>query len=271
MNFEEIWNSILLFFKESGWSIVIFLAVLIVGVIIVRALCYGLNRLLRKSKMEKTLIGFVVTVCRFVLYLVLVFILAGIIQIDMTALASALSAAVVAIGLALQNSLSNIANGVVIISTHPFKEGDYVNIGGTEGSVQSIGMFVTTLITPDNKKVILTNTKVIGDYIINYSERPTRRVDMIFSVSYSEDIEKAKKVIREVVDNHPLIIDEPAPTVRLHEFKDSCINIIVRPWVNNADYWTVYWDLNEQIFEAFNANGIEIPFNQLDVHVKKED
>ena len=271
MNFEEIWNSILLFFKESGWSIVIFLAVLIVGVIIVRALCYGLNRLLRKSKMEKTLIGFVVTVCRFVLYLVLVFILAGIMQIDMTALASAISAAVVAIGLALQNSLSNIANGVVIISTHPFKEGDYVNIGGTEGSVQSIGMFVTTLITPDNKKVILTNTKVIGDYIINYSERPTRRVDMIFSVSYSEDIEKAKKVIREVVDKHPLIIDEPAPTVRLHEFKEGRINIIVRPWVNNADYWTVYWDLNEQIFEAFNANGIEIPFNQLDVHVKKED
>lgn len=271
MNLEEIWNSIVAYFESSGWSIVVFLAVLVVGVIIVRAACYGLSRLLLKSKVEKTLVGFIVTVSRFVLYLVLVFILAGVLRIDMTPLASALSAALVAVGLALQSSLSNIANGVIIISTHPFKEGDFVDIGGTSGTIKTIGMFVTELITPDNKKVVLTNSKVIGDYIINYSERPTRRVDLVFSVSYSADIEKAKKVICKVVDKHPLTLKEPGPTVRLHEFKDSSINIIARVWVNNSDYWSVYWDMNEQIFEAFKKNGIEIPFNQLDVHVRKED
>lgn len=267
----EIWNSIVEFFNSHGWAIVIFLAVLVVGVLVIRALCFWLSRILLKSKVEKTLVGFIVTVGRFVMYLVLVFVLAAVLNIDMTPLASALSAALVAVGLALQSSLSNIANGVIIISTHPFKEGDYVDIGGTAGTIKSIGMFVTELITPDNKKVVLTNSKVIGDYIINYSERPTRRIDMAFSVSYSADVEKVKRVIGKVVEKHPLTLKEPAPTIRLHEFKDSCINVIARVWVNNADYWSVYWDLNEQIFSAFNANRIEIPFNQLDVHVRTEE
>ena len=271
MNFEEIWNTIVAFFEARGWSIVIFLAVFVAGVIIVRAVCYWLSRLLLKSKVEKTLVGFIITVLRFVLYLVLVFILAGVIGIDMTPIASALSAAVVAIGLALQSSLSNIANGVVLISTRPFKEGDYVDIGSVSGTVQSVGMFVTVLITPDNKKVVLTNTNVLANNVVNYSERPTRRVDMVFSVSYSEDVERAKSIISRVVEAHPLVLDEPAPTVRLHEFKDSSIGIITRPWVNNADYWTVYWDLNEQIYAELNKEGIQRPFNQLDVHVKKEE
>ncbi len=268
MSFTEIWNSVVDFFENNGWSIVIFLAVLVAGVIIVRALCYGLNRILLKSRVEKTLVGFIVAVLRFVLYLVLVFVLAGIMHIDMTPLASALSAALVAIGLALQNSLSNIANGVIIISTHPFKEGDYVDIGGTAGTVSSIGMFVTMLVTPDNKKVMLTNSKVMDNYIINYSDRPTRRVDMVISVDYSSDVEEVKRVLRKVTDAHPLVLDEPEPNVRLHEMGKSSLDFIVRVWVNNDDYWSVYWDLNEQIFAALKAANIEVPFDQIDVNIK---
>lgn len=271
MNFSEIWNSIVGFFEANGWSIVVFLAVLVVGVIAVRALCFAINRLLLRSRVEKTLVGFIVTVCRFVLYLILVFVLAGIIGIDMSPLASALAAGLVAIGLALQDSLSNIANGVIIISTHPFKEGDYVSIGGTEGTVKSIGMFVTELITPDNKNVMLTNSKVISDYIINYSERPTRRVDMVFPVSYSSDTAKAMEILRSIAAGHELILADPEPNVRIHEFGDSSINIICRVWVNNDDYWTVYWDMNERVFAAFGEAGIEIPFKQIDVRLRKED
>ena len=210
------------------------------------------------------------TVCRFVLYLVLVFVLAGVLGIDLSPLASAISAGLVAIGLALQNSLSNIANGVIIIYTRPFKEGDYVKIGSVTGTIKSIGLFVTELVSDDNKKVVMTNSNVINDTISNYSERLTRRVDMLFSVSYDTDIEKAKNVIKELIDAHPLTLNEPAPVVRLHEFKDSCINIVTRMWVKNENYWAVYWDMNESVFAAFKENGIEIPFNQIDVHVKED-
>ena len=270
MDLQQIWNAVLTFFSDSGWRIVTFLAVLVVGVLIVRALCYAIGRIMLRSRVDKTLTGFIVTVCRFVLYLVLVFVLAGVLGIDLSPLASAISAGLVAIGLALQNSLSNIANGVIIIYTRPFKEGDYVKIGSVTGTIKSIGLFVTELVSDDNKKVVMTNSNVINDTISNYSERLTRRVDMLFSVSYDTDIEKAKNVIKELIDAHPLTLNEPAPVVRLHEFKDSCFNIVTRMWVKNENYWAVYWDMNESVFAAFKENGIEIPFNQIDVHVKED-
>lgn len=271
MDIQQIWFSIVDYMNANGWNIVIFLAVLVVGVIVVRALCYGLRKLLMRSRIETSLVGFIVTVCRFVLYLVLVFVLAAVLGVDMTPFASMLSAALVAVGLALQSSLSNIANGVILISTHPFREGDYVDIGSKSGTVKSIGMFVTELITPDNKKVVLTNSNVIGSDIVNYSERPTRRVDMIFAVPHGTDVEKAKAVILGVLEAHPLVLDEPAPNVRLHEITDSRLNVIARPWVKNEDYWDVYWDVTERVLVALIENGIEVPGQKLDVRVKKED
>lgn len=271
MNLQEMWNSVINFFENSGWSIVIFLAVFVVGIILIRAICFGISKMLLRGKVEKSLIGFIIAICRFVLYLILIFVLAAVLNIDMTPLASAIAAALVAVGLALQNSLSNIASGIVIISTHPFKEGDYVDIGSVSGTVKSIGMFVTELITTDNKKIVITNTNVINEVIINYSERSTRRVDMFFSISYNSNVELAKAIIMRAINGHSLTLKDPEPIVRLHEFKDSSINIVTRMWVKTEDYWSVYWDMNEQIFAEFKKHGIEIPFNQLDVHLKGDN
>lgn len=266
-----MWDSIIVFFEANGWRWVTFMAVLVAGVILVRALCYALRKILSKGKLERTITGFIVTVVRFVLYLVLVFILAGVAGIDLSPLSAAVSAALVAIGLALQNSLSNLANGVILISTKPFIEGDYVEIGGTGGTVKNVGMFMTELITPDSKKIVMSNSAVMEATIVNFSERATRRVDFNITVDYDSDVEHVKSVIKGVADKHPKVLADPEPVIRLHGFKDNGLNFIARVWVNNADYWGVYWDINEQVFAAFKENGIRIPVTRLDVRMKKGD
>ena len=271
MNFQEMWDGIIAYFEASGWSIVIFLAVLVAGVIIVRALCAVIKRIFLRSKMERALAGFVITVIRFALYIVLVFMLAAIINVNMTPLAAAISAILVAIGLALQSSLSNIANGVILISTKPFAIGDYVDIEGTGGTVSSIGLFVTELISPDNKKITLTNSAVMAGTITNFSAKATRRVDMTFPVAHGTDIEKVKASVRKVITAHALILADPEPVVRLHEVGESRLNFVVRVWTAGGNYWAVYWDLNEQILARFKKDGIVVPYNRLDVTVKKED
>jgi len=178
-----------------------------------------------------------------------------------------LGAAGLAIGLALQGSLANFAAGVLLVIFRPFKAGDYVEAGGTGGTVEEVQLFATVLKTPDNRKVIVPNGKIYSDNITNYSAEPIRRLDLVFGVSYSDDLNRAEQIVWEVLRSDPRVLDEPEPTVGILELADSSINFAVRPWVESANYFAVLFDLNKTIKQRFDAAGISIPFPQQDVYV----
>lgn len=187
--------------------------------------------------------------------------------VDTTSALAALGAAGLAVGLALKDSLSNFAAGVMIVVFHPFRLGDYVEAAGTAGSVVEVDMFSTTLLTPDNKRVIIPNRLIYGDTIINYSAEDTRRVDMVFGIAYDDDIEQARGIIESALAADERILQEPVATVAVSELADNSVNFVVRPWVKKEDYWDVYFTMMEQIKLAFDKNGISIPFPQQDVYM----
>jgi small conductance mechanosensitive channel len=176
-------------------------------------------------------------------------------------------AAGLAIGLALQGSLANFAAGVLILIFRPFKVGDFVEVAGVSGAVQNIQIFTTELHTPDNKKVIVPNGGVISGNITNYSANNTRRVDLVFGIGYSEDIDVAKTLLQTVLAAEPKVLQDPAPTIGVVELADSSVNLVCRPWVNTADYWDVYFNVTEAVKKALDAGGISIPFPQRDLHL----
>lgn len=263
---EAAWEAISYFLTGAGWKIVTALAAAVIGIIVVRIALSILRKALLKSPMDNTLANFILTVSRLVLWMLLFFIIASIMSIPLTPLITALGAVALAIGLALKDSLANLANGVMLIGIKPFKEGQYVDIDGVSGTVKSIGLLTTELISPDNKKIILPNSKITAASITNYSDKPTRRVDWEFTASYDSDVEKVKAVILDELNSHPKILKEPAPMARMTKQADSAIVFTVRAWVHNADYWDVNWDINEAVFKRFNLEGISIPFPQVDVH-----
>ena len=188
------------------------------------------------------------------------------IGIPMTSFITMLASAGVAIGLALQGALSNLAGGVMILLFKPFKVGDYIEAGGNAGTVKAVTVFYTVLTTLDNKRVTVPNGSLTNAPIVNYSTESKRRVDLVFGVSYSSDIEAVKRVIRETALENGLIIKEPEPFIGLSSYNDSAVEFTLRVWCKTEDYWTVYFDINERMKGAFDKNGIEIPFPQLDVH-----
>jgi small conductance mechanosensitive channel len=180
-----------------------------------------------------------------------------------------MGAAGLAVGLALQGSLQNFAAGVMLIIFRPFKAGDYVDAGGTSGTVETIKIFNTVLKTPDNREVIVPNGAIYGGTITNFSARATRRIDMVFGIGYGDDIRKAKEVIKAILESDERILKDPEPLIAVGELGDNSVNFNVRPWVNSGDYWPVKFDLNERIKLAFDENGISIPYPQMDVHMAK--
>jgi small conductance mechanosensitive channel len=189
--------------------------------------------------------------------------------VDTTSLIALIGAAGLAVGLALQGSLQNFAAGVMLVVFRPFKIGDVVDAGGAMGKIEKISIFSTTMITPDNRDIIVPNGQIYSGTITNYSANETRRVDLVFGIGYGDDMRKAKEIMEDIVAKHELILDDPAPGVAVAELADSSVNFNVRPWVNAADYWTVRADVIEQVKTAFDENGISIPFPQMDVHLDK--
>lgn len=263
----SVWEQIVTFFTGAGWIVVEALAALVIGIIVIRIVHALLRKILLKRTMDNTIANFVLTVVRFALWLLLFFIIASIIKIPLTPLVTALGSIALAVGLALKDSLTNLANGVLLIAQKPFAEGQYVDIDGVEGTVKSIGLLTTELISPDNKKIVVPNSKITSACITNFSAKPTRRIDWEFSASYDSDVEKVKSVLSGVLSSHEKILSDPAPMVRLKSQGASEIVFVARAWVNNGDYWDVTWDINERAFTALNEAGIEIPYPQLDVHV----
>ena len=264
---KEFWENVQRFFTGAGWTIVTFFAVLVIGIIVIKLSVRLLRRLLIRNPKDRTIVNFLLTVVIFLLYMLLVFILAGIAGIPLTPLVTALGAVALAVGLALKDSMADLANGVILVGTKPFKEGDFVDIDGVSGTVKAIKMLTTELVTTDNKKITLPNSKITSACVVNYSTKPTRRVEWKFGCAYSSDIDRVKEVLLDELTSHPKVLHVPEPTARLSEHGESALVFTARAWVNNADYWDVFFDVNESVFRRFTAEKIEIPFNQLDVHL----
>ena len=247
------------------WALVI----LIVGNFVVKLIAGSISKVLKKRRMDKAVIDFINAIVRYLLFIVVLMAALGKLGIQTASVVAVIGAAGLAVALALQGSLSNFAAGVLIVAFRPFKSGDYVEVGGVAGSVDSIQIFQTVLSSPDNKMVVVPNSSIIGGPITNYSRHKTRRVDLVIGVSYKADLRKTKQVLRDVSDKDGRVLKDPEPTIGVLALADSSVNFVVRPWVKTENYWPVYWDLMLNIKEALDENGIEIPFPQMDVHLNK--
>ncbi len=250
-----------------GLKILAAIAVFIFGKLIARFLRNLSVKIMTKSKVDPTLVSFLGHLIYIALLTFIILAALGQLGIQTTSFIAVIGAAGLAIGLSLQGSLSNFAAGVLMIIFRPFKVGDLIDGAGVLGTVEEIQIFTTLLLTPDNKTVIIPNAKLTSDNITNFNAKPTRRIDLVFGVSYSDDIDKVKAVISDVLSQDKRILADPSPTIGLLEMADSSINFAVRPWVKPADYWGVFFDVNEKMKKRFDAEGISIPFPQRDVHV----
>ncbi|MCR9246543.1 MAG: mechanosensitive ion channel family protein [bacterium] len=209
---------------------------------------------------------FVNTTRKIVFLIGLVFAL-SVLGLDIGPFLAAMGAAGFIIAFALQGTLSNFASGIMILIYRPYDIGEVVSVAGTMGKVDAMSLVSTTLRLPDNQTVIIPNNSIWGDVITNVTSQDTRRVDMVFGCGYGDDLQKAQKVLEEIVNAHPKVLKDPAPVIKVHELADSSVNFVVRPWSNTADYWDVFWDVTRQVKERFDAEGLNIPFPQQEVHM----
>lgn len=256
---------------QYGVNLISAVLILFIGNMVVKAIAGSVSRLLQKREMDKAVVDFISALVRYLLFIIVLIAALGRIGVQTASVVAVIGAAGLAVGLALQGSLSNFAAGVLIVAFRPFKSGDYVEIGGVAGSVDSIQIFQTVLTTPDNKMVVVPNSAVIGGPITNYSRHTTRRIDLVIGVSYKADLQKTKEVLSSVLAADERILKEPKPTIGVHTLADSSVNFVVRPWVKTSDYWAVYFDTMQGIKETLDKEGIEIPFPQMDVHLDKVD
>ena len=250
-----------------GVNIVIAAIILVVGIWLAKRLKGWAAKIMEGRGMDIMLATFLSSIIHILLVVFVVIAALGQLGIQTTSLIAVVGAAGLAIGLALQSSLANFASGVMIIALRPFKVGDFVEAGGISGVVEGIQIFSTQMRTGDNKSIIVPNGSITSSTITNYSAKDTRRVDMVFGISYDDDIKTAKQVLQDLVKADDRILDDPAPVIAVSELADNSVNFIVRPWVNTADYWNVYWDMTEAVKQRFDAEGLHIPYPQRDVHL----
>lgn len=265
--FIDLWDSVYGFLLSHFHTILVFALVLVFGALVIKCAMALFRKHINKSRIKGAAGDFLLSVIKVVLCLIYLIALLALLGVPTTSMIAMLSAFALAVSLALQNTFSNVAAGIVIVSTKPFAEGDYVDIDGTAGTVETITIFNTKLLTPDNKEIVLPNSTVSAANITNFSAKETRRLDLTFSASYNVSVAKVKEVINGVLAKHEEILKDPAPTVRLTEHGASSLDYVVRVWVLQKDYWNVNFDLKEEMVAAFAENDIEIPYNQLDVHM----
>ncbi|MDP5135131.1 mechanosensitive ion channel family protein [Rheinheimera baltica] len=270
-------DNIIQFFQDNNELIFGYLLKFVAAVFIFyvgRIVAKGIKRLMEKAllsrSVDKAVISFVAGIVYALIMIATVLMALSQIGVQTTSFIAILGAAGLAVGLALQGSLSNFASGILIILFRPFKSGDFIDAGGVSGTVDKIEIFQTIMKTPDNKKVIIPNAQITGSAITNYSAEPTRRVDLLIGISYDSDLRKAKALLEDIVKQDSRILATPAPVIAVAALADSSVNIHLRPWVNAADYWAVYWDTLEKVKLTFDEQGIGIPFPQMDLHIKKD-
>ena len=247
------------------------IAIFIIGKWAAKMLTNLFRKALEKSNTDPTLIKFLGDLIYFGLLVLVIIAALGTLGVNTTSFAAIIGAAGLAIGLALQANFSNFGAGVVLLFLRPFKVGDFVEAGGATGSVESIGIFNTTIKTGDNRVIIVPNSNIIGGNIVNYSKEPIRRIDLVIGVGYDDDLKLVKQTLEEILQSDERILKDPPPSISLAELADSSVNFNVRPWVKSEDYWPVRSDLLEKIKVTFDERGITIPYPQLDVHVDHKD
>ncbi len=252
---------------QYGMKVLAGVAILVIGRMLAGLARSIIQKAMTRAKVDETLVKFTSSVSYVALMALVVVSAISAMGIPTTSFVAVLGAAGLAVGLALQGSLGNFASGVLMIIFKPFKVGDFVEAGGVAGVIEEIGIFNTELKTGDNKKVIIPNGAVTGGNITNYSANDTRRVDLVVGVGYGDDLDKVKKTLQEILAGESRILPEPEPTIGVAELADSSVNLVVRPWVNTADYWPVKFALTEEIKKRFDKEGISIPFPQQDVHM----
>lgn len=253
-----------------GGKLVVALVIFYVGRIVAKMIIRTVRRVMQAQEVDKILETFV---CNLVYWLVMVFVIIAAINqvgIQTTSLIAIMGAAGLAIGLALQGSLSNFAAGVLIVIFRPYRVGDFVEVAGISGAVVQVQILTTVLKTGDNKQIVVPNAQIMDSIITNYSANEKRRVDMLVGVSYDDDLDKVRKTIKELIDADGRVLQEPECLIAVAELADSSVNFTVRPWVKTEDYWGVMFDLTEAIKKRFDQDGISFPFPQQDVHLYKQ-
>lgn len=268
---EEIINSFSQIFSlplsELLFRIVIAIAIVFVGRLLARWLTRASRRAMDRANVDDTLISFLGNMIYYALLLIVVVIALGVLGFPTTSIIAVLGAATLAIGLALQDSIANVASGALIIALRPFRVGDYVNMADEDGFVTEIRLFHTLLTTRDNKSIYLPNKDVMGNNIINYSNTPLIRLSLVFGISYGDDVLKAKRILEDIVFGNELVVDDPAPVIAVKELADSSVNLIALPYVEVKDEPAVTYGITEQVKLKFDETGISIPFPQRDIHL----
>lgn len=269
MDLSQFWQPEYIDSHIIPWSLNILSALIIfvIGRLIAKGLISWLSKQLEKSAMERTLISFIGNILYATLLIIVIIAALNQLGIDTTSLLAVFAAASLAVGLALKDSLSNFASGVLLILFRPFKQGDFIEAGGTAGIVEQINIFNTIMRTGDNREVIVPNSQVYGGTIVNYSARETRRIDLIFGIGYDDDIRQAKALFEEIIKADQRILTEPECTIAVSELADHSVNFVIRPWVKSEDYWAVRFALLENLKLKCDETGISIPYPQRDVHI----
>ena len=254
--------------QTQGLRLLAGLGVLAAGFFLVHWIVKLLDRSPKLIRVEPTLKGFLDNLTRWLLYILVILTAIGVMGIPLTSFVTLLASAGVAVSLALQGALSNFVGGILILLLKPFRVGDYVKVGDADGTVRAIGVFYTELTTPDNRHISLPNSSLTNTAVVNYSRQGTRRLDAVYVVSYQSDMDQVMQVLMSVARAGRGVLEEPAPTVHLTEYADSSLKFTVRLWCKTADYWDLYFYLMEEGKRALDRAGIEIPYPQLDVHLK---
>lgn len=265
---SQLLESVIMWSYSKGIKLVLGIILLIIGWKLLNRFNKFMMGLVEKKNPDKTLNSFVGTVINIVTKTLLVLVIMGFVGIQTASFAAVIASAGVTLGLSLQGSLSNLAGGVIILIIRPFNAGDYIDAAGFSGTVEKIGIFYTSIVTPDNKLIMIPNGTLANGSMVNYSSKERRRVDLTFNASYDADIKDVKDTLMEVIKGNSKILEEPAPVVLVAEHGDNSIGFVVRVWCKNQDYWDIHFDLLERVKLAFDEKGIGIPYPQMDVHIK---
>ncbi|MBD3381689.1 MAG: mechanosensitive ion channel [candidate division Zixibacteria bacterium] len=267
---EEILVKLKEYVAMYGMRIIGAVLLLIIGRVVIGVLTKAVKNLFTRSNVDETLAKFLTSMVKIALMTFLVVAILGTIGVQTFSLVAVIGAAGLAIGFALQGTLSNFAAGVMLILFRPYRTGDYIMAGGEAGTVEEIQIFNTIMKSPDNRQIVIPNSQITSGSITNFSAKETRRIDLVFGIGYGDDIKKAKELMEKILAEDERVLKDPAPTVAVLELADSSVNFVFRPWVKTADYWSVYFDMTEKVKLEFDKNGISIPFPQRDIHVFEE-